>query len=235
MRRARYGTGAIKKYPFGGRREYVLRNARSAHVAHSPCRLLQKLPVFEAPRKDIFRSHPRPLRVSVDVLLMSISISMLLLSSVDRVEVALLLGRYGMELVLVSPEEVIPGSYWGECEAGLKGDRLYARLDTPVHSILHEACHYICMAPERRAGLDRDAGGDDLEESAVCYLQVVLADALPGVGRRRLCADMDAWGYSFRLGSTQAWFEGDAEDALGWLRSQGVIDGEGRPTWVARS
>jgi hypothetical protein len=159
---------------------------------------------------------------------------MLLLSSIDRVDVAVLLGRYGMELVLVSPEEVIPGSYWGESEAGLKGDRLYARLDTPVHSILHEACHYICMAPERRAGLDRDAGGDDLEESAVCYLQVVLADALPGVGRRRLCADMDAWGYSFRLGSTQAWFEGDAEDARGWLRSQGVIDAGDRPTWVAR-
>jgi hypothetical protein len=160
---------------------------------------------------------------------------MLLLSSVDRVSVAVLLGRYGMELVLISPSEVIPGSYWGESEAGLKGDRLYARLDTPVHSILHEACHYVCMAPERRAGLDRDAGGDDLEESAVCYLQVVLADSLPGVGRRRLCSDMDAWGYSFRLGSTQAWFEGDAEDARGWLRGHGVIDGADRPTWAARS
>ena len=67
--------------------------------------------------------------------------------------------------------------------------------------LLHEACHYICMAPERRAGFDRDAGGDDLEESAVCYLQVLLADELPGVGRERLCADMDAWGYSFRLGN----------------------------------
>jgi len=160
---------------------------------------------------------------------------MLLLSSVDRVEVALLLGRYGMELVLISPSEIIPGSYWGDSEAGLKGDRLYARLDTPIHSVLHEACHYVCMAPERRAGLDRDAGGDDLEESAVCYLQVVLADSLPGVGRHRLCSDMDAWGYSFRLGSTQGWFEGDAEDARGWLREHGVIDGGDRPTWVARS
>ena len=164
-----------------------------------------------------------------------IPLSMLVLSSVDRVSVALLLGRYGMELVLVSPEEVIPGSYWGESEAGLKGDRLYARLDTPVHSILHEACHYVCMAPERRAGLDRDAGGDDLEESAVCYLQVVLADALPGVGRRRLGADMDAWGYSFRLGSTLAWFEGDAEDARRWLLESGVIDDGDRPTWATRS
>jgi len=95
-----------------------------------------------------------------------------------------------MELVLVAPEEGIPGSYWGESEAGLRGDRLYARLDTPVHSMLHEACHYICMTPERRSGLDRDAGGDDPEESAVCYLQVLLADELPGVGRQRLWADM---------------------------------------------
>ncbi|HVS77493.1 MAG TPA: hypothetical protein VHE11_11200, partial [Steroidobacteraceae bacterium] len=98
---------------------------------------------------------------------------MLLLSAVDRVALAALLERYGLTLALVAPDEVIPGSYWGECEAGLKGDRLYARLDTPVHSVLHEAGHYICMTPERRAGLDRDAGGDDLEEAAVCYLQVL--------------------------------------------------------------
>jgi hypothetical protein len=160
---------------------------------------------------------------------------MLLLSSVNRVEVALLLKRYGMELELISPAELIPGSYWGESEAGLKADRLYARLDTPIHSILHEASHYICMTPERRAGLDRDAGGDDLEESAVCYLQVLLAEQLPGVGRRRLCADMDAWGYSFRLGSTQAWFERDARDAQQWLREHGVIDAADRPTGLARS
>lgn len=159
---------------------------------------------------------------------------MLLLSSIGRVAVAVLLRRYGMELALVAPQEVIPGSYWGDSEAGLLGDRLYARLDTPVHSVLHEACHYICMAPERRAGLDRDAGGDDLEESAVCYLQVVLADELPGVGRGRLWADMDAWGYSFRLGSTRAWFEGDAGDARGWLRQHGVIDAGDRPTGLAR-
>src|SRR5439155_10408324 len=125
----------------------------------------------------------------------------------------LLLGRYGMQLTLVVPGDAIPGSYWGHGEAGLRGERLYARLDTPAHSVLHEASHYICMTPERRAGLDRDAGGTDLEESAVCYLQVLLADQVPGLGRARLFSDMDAWGYSFRLGSTRAWFEGDASDA----------------------
>ncbi|HEU4627810.1 MAG TPA: hypothetical protein VFS52_23855 [Steroidobacteraceae bacterium] len=159
---------------------------------------------------------------------------MLRLGSVDRVAVALLLNRYGLELQLVAPNEVIPGSYWGESEAGLQDNRLFARLDTPVHSVLHEACHYICMTPERRVGLDRDAGGDDPEENGVCYLQILLADQLPGVGRERLLADMDAWGYSFRLGSARAWFERDSEDARIWLLACGVIDGENRPTGSLR-
>lgn len=159
---------------------------------------------------------------------------MLLLGAVDRVAVATLLDRYGLGLALIAPNEVIPGSYWGESEAGLRGDHLYARLDTPVHSVLHETSHYICMTPERRAGLDRDAGGDDLEESAVCYLQVLLAGELQGVGMDRACADMDAWGYSFRLGSTRAWFESDAEDARRWLRQHGVTDDADRLTGACR-
>jgi hypothetical protein len=159
---------------------------------------------------------------------------MLLLGGVDRVSVAALLERYGLRLGLMAPEEVIAGSYWGESEAGLKGDRLYARLDTPMHSVLHEASQYICMTPERRAGLDRDAGGDDLEESAVCYLQVLLAGELRGVGVERAFADMDAWGYSFRLGSTRAWFENDAADARAWLRQHGVTDTDDRLTGACR-
>ncbi len=147
---------------------------------------------------------------------------------------AMLLSRFGLDLTLVAPQESIPGSYWGGCEAGLQGDRLYARLDTPLHSVLHEAAHYICMSPERRVGLDRDAGSDDLEESAVCYLQILLADELPGVGRERLCADMDAWGYSFRLGSARAWFDEDAEDAREWLARAGVLDAQSRIAWVRR-
>jgi hypothetical protein len=152
------------------------------------------------------------------------------MGSIDRIAVALLLQRYGIEFVLIAPEEIIPGSYWGDSEAGLKADWLYARLDTPVHSVLHEASHYICMTPERRAGLDRDAGGNDIEESAVCYLQVLLAADLPGVGLDRICANMDEWGYSFRLGSTRAWFDGDSDDARAWLRDHGVIDASGTLT-----
>ena len=149
---------------------------------------------------------------------------MLLLSHIDRIAVLRLLAGYGLDLRLLPVEAVIEGSYWGDSEAGLRGNTLFARLDTPLHSVLHEAAHYVCMSPERRAGLDRDAGGDDAEESAVCYLQLLLADTLAGVGRDRQFADMDAWGYSFRLGSSRAWFERDAEDARLWLQQHGIID-----------
>jgi hypothetical protein len=160
--------------------------------------------------------------------------AVLLLNAIDRVSVAQLLSRFGMQLMLTAPGELIPGSYWGESEAGLVGDRLYARIDTPLHSILHELSHFICMTPERRMGLVRDAGGDDLEESAVCYLQVLLGAGLPGVGRARLFADMDAWGYSFRLGSTRAWSESDAHDARAWLTREGLISPAGDVTGALR-
>jgi len=152
------------------------------------------------------------------------------LSGIDRVAIASLLARFGLELTLVAPEEQIPGSYWGESEAGLITDRLFARLDTPLHSLLHETAHYVCMTPERRVALDRDAGGEDLEESAVCYLQILLAGELPGIGAERVSADMDEWGYSFRLGSARAWFERDAEDARAWLIGAGIIDAQNRLT-----
>jgi hypothetical protein len=133
-----------------------------------------------------------------------------------------LLDGFGLELVVVAAGTTIPGSYWGESEAGLLGSRVYARPDTPVHSVLHEAGHAICMGDARRASLATDAGGDFDEENAVCYLQIVLAGRLPGVGRERLMTDMDAWGYTFRLGSARAWFEHDAADTALWLRARGL-------------
>ena len=156
------------------------------------------------------------------------------LSGLDRLQVGLLLARLGLELRLVPRGEDIPGSYWGDSEAGLKGDTLYARLDTPLHSVLHEAAHYVCMSAERRSGLDRDAGGCDLEECGTSYLQLLLAAELPQCGLDRACADMDAWGYSFRLGSTRAWFEEDAQDARSWLQAHGLVDGAGRPSFALR-
>lgn len=145
-----------------------------------------------------------------------------------------LLLRYGLICEPVAVEADIPGSFWGDEEAGLIDRRLLLRPDTPVHSALHEACHYICMSPGRRAGLHTDAGGDYDEENAVCYLQILLAGQLPGVGREQLMRDMDAWGYSFRLGSTGAWFEHDAADALQWLQSRSLVSDNGRPTWRLR-
>ncbi|NII11668.1 hypothetical protein [Oleiagrimonas sp. C23AA] len=130
---------------------------------------------------------------------------------------AALLAGYGLRLHRVEDGQPIPGSYWGEPEAGIIGCDVYARDDTPVHSLLHEACHLIVLPPERRAAVHTDATDSIEEEDASCYLQIVLADALPGVGRAQLMADMDAWGYSFRLGSTQAWFSHDADDARRWL------------------
>jgi hypothetical protein len=159
---------------------------------------------------------------------------MMLLSTIDRVEVTRLLAGFGLDLRLVAAAEPIPGSYWGESEAGLQGSCLFVRIDTPLHSLLHEAAHYICMSPERRVGLNRDAGGDDAEECAVCYLQILMADALPGVVRWQIYADMDSWGYSFRLGSVAAWFEQDAADARSWLLEHGVIDERERLTGALR-
>jgi len=150
------------------------------------------------------------------------------------VPIARLVARFGLRLVPLPPGSPIPGSYWGAPEAGLIGHCLYVRGDTPVHSALHEACHFVCMDEARRGTLERDAGGEVAEENAVCYLQVLLADELPGFCRQRLWADMDAWGYSFRLDSACAWFEQDAEDARQWLRDQGLIDGRERPTWRVR-
>jgi hypothetical protein len=158
----------------------------------------------------------------------------LLVNSIDRLELGVLLDRYGLELILGAPEQVIPGSYWGEREAGLIGAKIYARLDTPLHSVLHESAHFICMTPERRTGLDTDAGGDDAEESAVCYLQILLAGLLLSVGEQRMCRDMDDWGYSFRLGSAAKWFADDAQDAQLWLVRHGLIDRNNRVTFASR-
>lgn len=159
---------------------------------------------------------------------------MLACKAVAQQSLQSLLTPYGVQLQQIPLGEPIPGSYWGEPEAGLIGARLYYRADTPVHSVLHEACHYICMSPQRRNKLHTNAGGTSLEECAVCYLQIILADYVSGFGRIRAFKDMDTWGYSFRLGSAQSWFEQDAKDARNWLQDQELLDHEQQPSWLLR-
>ncbi len=109
----------------------------------------------------------------------------LLVGDVESAAIDHLAGCYGLTAERINDGEAITGSFWGEPEAGIKGLSVFVRSDTPIHSMLHEISHIICMCSERRRHLDRNAGSDDLEESAVCYLQIILADFVPGVGRAR--------------------------------------------------
>ena len=145
---------------------------------------------------------------------------------IDFAAMSALLGKYGLHLRLIEDGAAIPGSYWGEDEAGIIGHEVFVRQDTPVHSVLHEAGHLIVLPPERRAEVHTDATDSIEEEDAVCVLQALLADALPGVGRNQVLADMDRWGYTFRLGSARAYVEQDAESAWQWLQAHGLIDAE---------
>jgi hypothetical protein len=155
--------------------------------------------------------------------------SVLRLTDIRSHAIESLLARYSLTLVYVADDAPIPGSFWGDDEAGIIGNTVYARSDTPVHSVLHEAGHLIVLPPERREEVHTDATDSIAEEDAVCYLQIVLGDSLPGVGRQRIMSDMDAWGYSFRLGSARAWFEQDAENARDWLVAHGLLTEDGEP------
>ena len=155
---------------------------------------------------------------------------MLRCNALDAIALAQWVAARGMQLHWVAADTTIPGSYWGDEEAGLIGDRLHVRPDTPVHSLLHELAHWLCMDAERRAKVDTDACGSDTEEHAVCYLQALLAPTVPGYSRARLFADMDAWGYHFIQGSAAAWFDTDSDDALAYLRTHGLVDAAGAYT-----
>ncbi|MCW9014175.1 MAG: hypothetical protein OQL06_10355 [Gammaproteobacteria bacterium] len=145
-----------------------------------------------------------------------------------------LLGKFKLNIQLVAADQEIPGSWFGDSEAGIIKNNLHIRMDTPVHSALHESCHYICMDSTRRKHLHTDAGGDYDEENGVCYLQILLADYIEGFGRERMFSDMDEWGYTFRLGSSKAWFNEDAEDAKQWLLAHAIINENEQPLYNLR-
>jgi hypothetical protein len=156
------------------------------------------------------------------------------LAQASRFDVTRVLDRYGLSLELTTIEQPIAGSPRREREARLKGDRVRARPDTPLHSILHAAARYACMTPERRAGLDIGAGGGDAEESAACYLKILLADYIRFFGRGRMLQDMDTSGSSFSSGSAKTWFENEAAEERDWLCQHALIDERAQPTWKLR-
>ncbi len=145
-----------------------------------------------------------------------------------------LIDRYRLTLKQVNTHEAIPYSFWGAPEAGRYQSTLYVREDTPLHSLLHEACHFICMPPAQRTAQSHDAGGSAEEENACCYLQIVLSDYIEGFSRALHLHDMDAWGYSFRLGSSSRWFYADSTDTRAWLIAHGILNDRNQPTWQWR-
>lgn len=152
--------------------------------------------------------------------------TVLLLGDIAFADAATLLARYGLVLQRVADGEPIPGSYWGEPEAGIVSSTVHVRDSTPVHSLLHEAAHLIVLPPERRTTVHTDATDSIEEEDAVCVLQGLLGDQLPGVGRDRIWTDMDAWGYTFRLGSARDYVEHDAGAAWDWLEQHELVDAQ---------
>ena len=159
---------------------------------------------------------------------------MILVSHIDKDQLVHLLKRFGLETQWIDDLDDIPGSFWGDPEAGLIGNRLYLRSDTPLQSALHEASHYICMDNARRAELHTNSGGDYDEENAVCYLQILLSEKLDQFSKGQMMQDMDEWGYSFRLGSAEKWFTEDAADAKQWLIDNQLINEKEHICWNIR-
>jgi hypothetical protein len=145
-----------------------------------------------------------------------------------------LLSHYHLQINWLTKNAKISGSWFGEPEAGIIQNQLYVRPDTPIHSALHESCHYICMDSLRRQQLNTNAAGDYDEENAVCYLQILLVNYLPFMSQQQMMNDMDDWGYTFRLGSAQRWFYEDAKEAQAWLYHYHLIDQKNHPTWQLR-
>jgi hypothetical protein len=154
--------------------------------------------------------------------------------NIDSASVKDLLNNYGIEVICLHNDKDIPYSFWGQPEAGRLGATLYVRKDTPIHSVLHEACHFICMSAKQRFIEAVDAKGSAQEENATCYLQIIFADHIHGYCKEQILKDMDAWGYSFRLGSAQDWFTKDAEDTYAWLIDEQILSPLGVPTWCLR-
>ena len=154
---------------------------------------------------------------------------------IDTDSLRTVLSFYGIELVEVGKHLSIPYSIWETSEAGRRKNKLYVLGDTPIHSILHETGHFVCMSKKQRCSDTIDAKGSFEEENATCYLQILLSDHVDGFNRKLHLINMDEWGYAFRLGSAAKWCCQDAEDAKSWLQSRQIIDRNECVTWKLRA
>ena len=159
---------------------------------------------------------------------------MFLLKNTSPEALRQVLDKYQLGLTMVAPGSSIPHSFWGAPEAGRQHTELFAREDTPVHSIFHESAHYVCMTDAQRHSPSINAGGSALIEDACCFLQILWSECLIGFNRHIHLHDMNQWGYNFRLGSSTRWFYADSDDARAWLVQENIITERNEPTWEMR-
>src|SRR3546814_6813027 len=70
------------------------------------------------------------------------------LRDISFVDVATLLARYDLHLERVADDAPIPGSYWGDCEAGLIGATVHARSEehtSDLQSLMRISYAVFCL------------------------------------------------------------------------------------------
>jgi len=61
----------------------------------------------------------------------------------------------------------------------------------------------------------------------VCYLQILLADAIPGFGQARMTGRHGRLGLHISARTARAWFEQDAQNARDWSSGTVSLTGTG--------
>ena len=100
---------------------------------------------------------------------------------------AALLRPYGLAVRTVPSAGSIPGSYWGESEAGIRGTRLHIRADTPLHFSAFSPRHRMRNLPRtptetlelaRRIALDQGARVEDVADPDDGRIRLIDADGI---------------------------------------------------------
>ncbi len=156
-------------------------------------------------------------------------------SDSDRHSLALLLNRYGLVPELVGFKNGNPGFILGG-----RGSRGW--WETNSCCVKTPRCIPCCMRPVTTFAWTK--------RGALAWIPMqaaIMTKRMPSaifkyywpmncrdLAVEQMLSDMDAWGYTFRLGSARAWFEEDAGDARAWLLSAGIISASGKPTFKIR-